>query len=72
VRIAQLCRAAKVPVNPTTTTERLSIRYAVCLAFAHLLAVTAAFISVVPLGGLFVSGPYAYFTDKNLITAGRW
>jgi adenylate cyclase len=69
VQIVPLCKTAEVPLNPVTTTGRLSIQYAVRLAFAHLLAVTAAFISVAPLGGLTVSGPYAYFTEKNVITA---
>lgn len=69
MRIAPLCKTAEVPLNPATTTERLSIQYAVRLAFAHLLAVTAAFIIVVPLGGLTVRGRYAYFTEKNVITA---
>ena len=50
-------------------TVRLSVRYAGRLALAYLLSATAAFIIVVPLGGITVSGPYPYFSDKNLVTA---
>ncbi len=50
-------------------TDGLSIRYATRLAVAYILSVTAAFAIVVPLGGLTVSGPLAYFSEKNVITA---
>lgn len=50
-------------------TVRLSVRYAGSLALAYVLSVSAAFIIVVPLGGITVSGPYAYLTEKNVVTA---
>ncbi len=45
------------------------MQYAGRLALAYLLSVTAAFVIVVPMGGIGVSGPYAVFTDRNIITA---
>lgn len=47
----------------------LSTRYAGRLALAYLLSVSAAFIIVVPIGGISVSTPYAFFSEKNVITA---
>ena len=52
-----------------TITDGLSTRYAARLALAHLLAVGAAFALAVPLGGLTLSGPREYFTEKNMIAA---
>lgn len=39
------------------------------IPLAYLLAVAAAFIIVVPMGGISVSGPYAFFTERNVISA---
>lgn len=52
-----------------TTAGALATRYAVRLALAHLLAVFAAFLLVLPINGLTPGGPREYFTDKNIIVA---
>ena len=48
---------------------RLAALYTGRLTLAYLLSVTAALIIVVPLGGITLSGPHAYFTEKNMVTA---
>ncbi|MGE5697391.1 MAG: adenylate/guanylate cyclase domain-containing protein [Candidatus Sericytochromatia bacterium] len=45
------------------------MRYAGRLVLAYLLSVSAAFIIVVPIGGISVTSPYAFFSEKNIITA---
>lgn len=60
---------AKEPFGVRMTTDRLLVRYAAHLACAYLLAVGAAFVIVVPLGGLTVGSAHTYFTEKNVITA---
>jgi class 3 adenylate cyclase len=47
----------------------LSFQYAARLVLAYLLSVSAAFILVVPLGGITVNAPYAYFSDRNVLGA---
>lgn len=47
----------------------MSFQYAARLVLAYLLSVSAAFIIVVPLGGVTVSEPYAYFSAKNILGA---
>src|SRR5689334_17145018 len=48
----------------------LAARYATRLASAHLAAVAVAFLLAVPLGGLTLTGPREYFTEKNFLVAG--
>jgi adenylate cyclase len=45
------------------------MQYAGRLILAYLLSVSAAFIIVVPIGGISVSAPYAFFTERNVVTA---
>ena len=45
------------------------MQYAGRLALAYLLSVSAAFIIVVPMGGISVSTPYAFFSERNVVTA---
>jgi class 3 adenylate cyclase len=52
-----------------TIADGLSIRYATRLATAHLLSVGTAFVLAVPLGGLTLTGPREYFTEKNFLAA---